>query len=227
MDRRLKVAILEDHQSIIDGYLYRLSAEPMIEVVSIVSYGEKLEPTLAQHDVDILLMDVQVPTSETNPNPFPLLQVVAPLLESQPNLGIIAISVHTSAILIQDLVEAGVSGYIFKDDYESIKQLPKIIFLVANGGIYFSEAAHQKLQQKHSGITRPNLSPRQIEILSLCAVYPDESTEVLANRLGVASATVRNLLSSAYVRLGVHTRAAAIVKLQKMGIFPSFDEPLE
>jgi DNA-binding NarL/FixJ family response regulator len=224
INRRLRVAILEDHQSIVDGYLYRLSADPKIEVVATIFYGEDLEPMLAQQEVDVLLLDVQVPTSETNSNPFPILRAVATLLENHPNLGILAISVHTKPVLIQSLVDAGVNGYVFKDDYESIRQLPRIVFLIAGGGVYFSEAAHQQLRQKKSGITSPNLSPRQIEILSLCASYPDESTEDLANRLGVASSTVRNLLSNAYLRLGVRSRAAAVTKIQKMGLIPELED---
>ena len=219
-DKHLKVAILEDHQSIVDGYLYRLSEEPKIQVVATIFFGEELEPVLAHQDVDVLLLDVQVPTSETNPNPYPILHAVSSLSQSYPNMNILAISVHTQAVLIQSLVDAGVSGYIFKDDYESIRQLPKIIFLIAGGGVYFSEVAYKQLRQRETGMTNPILSPRQIEALSLCASYPDESTVELAERLGVASSTVRNLLSSAYVRLGVHTRAAAIAKVQKMGLIP-------
>jgi DNA-binding NarL/FixJ family response regulator len=135
-------------------------------------------------------------------------------------MSILAISVHNQAVLIQSLVDAGVSGYILKDDYESIRQLPKIIFLIASGGVYFSEVAYKQLRQRESGITNPILSPRQIEALSLCAAYPDDSTSELAERLEVAGSTLRNLLSGAYERLGVRTRAAAIAKVQKMGMIP-------
>ena len=211
----IKVAILEDHQSIVDGYLYRLSAEPKIQVVATIFFGEELEPTLTQHQVDVLLLDVQVPTSELNSNPYPILHSVSDLMQRHPNINILAISMHTQAVLIQSLVDAGVSGYIYKDDYASIRQLAKIILMVADGGIYFSEAAHRQLHQKRSGMTNPILSPRQIEVLSLCAAYPDDSTDKLAEHLGVAGSTLRNLLSNAYIRLGVHTRAAAIAKIQR------------
>jgi len=219
-DSIVKVAILEDHQSIVDGYLYRLSAEPEIQVVATIFFGEDLEPALAQQQVDVLLLDVQVPISEANPNSYPILHSVSALSQNYPNMSILAISVHTQAVLIQSLVDAGISGYIFKDDYESIRQLPKIIHLIASGGVYFSEVAHKQLRQRDTGKATPILSPRQIEVLSLCASYPDDSTDELAERLGVASSTVRNLLSSAYVRLGVHTRAAAIAKVQKLGLIP-------
>jgi DNA-binding NarL/FixJ family response regulator len=59
--------------------------------------------------------------------------------------------------------------------------------------------------------------------LLLSAAYPDDSTVELAKRLNVASSTVRNLLSQTYIRLDVHTRAAAIAKIKKMGLLPDDD----
>ena len=43
----VRVAILDDHISIIDGYNYRLSKTPEIEVVATGVFGEELEPLLA------------------------------------------------------------------------------------------------------------------------------------------------------------------------------------
>ncbi len=224
-DARVKVAILEDHQSIVDGYLYRLEDEPKIEVVATVYLWEELEAVLEQHPVDVLLLGVQVPTSVSNSNPHPVLHSVSDLLHRHPNVSILAISTQTRAVLVQALVDAGVSGYIYMDDHEAIKNLAKIILMTAVGGGYFSQAAYRQLHQKVSGLDSSILSPRQIEVLSLCASYPDESTEKLAERLNVAGSTVRNLLSTAYVRLGVHTRAGAIAKMKTMGLFPDSPGP--
>lgn len=218
--KNVKVAILEDHQSIVDGYLYRLAADSRIKTVATIFFGEDLEPTLAQHQVDVLLLDIQVPTSASNPNPYPVIYSVSTLVQRYPDLSILAISMHTQAALIQSFVDAGVCGYIFKDDYEAIRQLAKIVFLAASGGIYFSNEAYRQLNFGKNGIATPSLSHRQLEVLSLCVAYPDENTTELADRLGVASSTLRNLLSTAYFRLGVHTRMAAIAKIQKMGLIP-------
>jgi len=218
INTNVKVAIFEDHLSIVDGYLYRFSMEPKIQVVATIFFGEELEPTLAQHQVDVLLLAIQVPVSKFNPNPYPVLHSVSSIIQNHPNINILAISMYTEAVLIRALVDAGISGYIYKNDYASIKQLSRIIFRIANGETYFSAAAYQHIHPKESGKTHPILSHRQIEVMSLCASYPDESTVELAARLGVAGSTVRNLLSNAYVRLGIHTRAAAIAKVIKMGL---------
>jgi DNA-binding NarL/FixJ family response regulator len=120
--------------------------------------------------------------------------------------------------LIEALVETGVNGYIFKGDQTSIRQLTKIVSIVANGGVYFSQDAKMKIRKKTPHRKDLTLTARQLEVLSLCAAYPDSSTEELAGRLGIASSTIRNLLSRAYLRLEVRTRAAAIAELHRLGL---------
>ncbi len=215
---KIKVAILEDHLSIIDGYLFRLSKMPDIEVVATRTYGEELEGMLSDHPVDVLLLDINVPTSRENNNPFPLLFAIPRLLEKYPGLHILVITMLNQQSLIDAVVEKGVNGFILKDDQSSIQELGKIVTIIACGGVYFSQSAYRDLRATSSG---PLLTSRQLEVLSLCASYPDSSTAVLAKQMGISSSTLRNLLSGAYLRLGVRTRAAAITKSQRMGLIPA------
>jgi DNA-binding NarL/FixJ family response regulator len=220
---QIRVAILEDHLSIIDGYLYRLSKVPEIQVVATANYGEELEPMLASHPIDVLLLDINVPASPENRNTFPVLHLIPRLLEHHPGLNILVISMLNQHSLIEALVDCGVSGYVLKDDQASIQQLGKIVTMVASGGIYFSQSAYRDAREE---ISSPLLTSRQLEALSLCAAYPDTSTLVLSRKLDISSSTLRNLLSGAYLRLGVRTRAAAIAKASKLGLIPPTDQAL-
>lgn len=213
----IRIAIFEDHQSIIDGYLYRLSQNSGMQVVGSALYGVDLEPMLASQETDVLLLDIHLPSSPENRAPFPVLQIIPKILKQYPRLHILVISMSTQATLIQALVNAGVRGYIFKDDQESIQKLSIIVEMVAHGGMYFSQGA-QQLSRKAS-VEIPTLTQRQIEILSMCAKWPDVTTAQIAERLNIADSTVRNSLAQAYHRLGVRTRAAALARLQQLGVF--------
>ena len=151
MTDKIRVAILENHQGIIDGYQFRLSGTPDIEIVATAIYGEELEPMLAQVPVDVLLLDVHVPTSQENINPYPILYLIPRLLQTYPNLVILVISMHTQRKLIASVMEAGASGYILKDDQATIRDLASVIRSVANGGIHLSQSAYQKLDKGYSG----------------------------------------------------------------------------
>ena len=215
---KVRVAILDDHQSIIDGYLYRLSQTPEIEIVATATYGEELEPMLSKHLVSVLLLDLSVRTSPENPNPFPILHVLPKLLQKHPHLCVLVISMFSEAGLMRSLVEAGVSGYILKDDQPAFRELGNVVLSIANGGIYFSKRAHSLYLQSENLDTNDLLTPRQMEVISLCAAYPDASTSDLAQMMSISNSTVRNLLSSVYLRLGVHSRTAAVEKAREMGL---------
>jgi len=218
MNRKIRVTILDDHQSIIDGYLYRLKDTPGIEVVGTLAYGEDLEPALKEHPTDVLLLDVSVPTSAENANPYPILHAIPRLLQIYPDLDILVISMHAERGLIRAIIDAGASGYILKDDQAAIRDLGSIVISVAGGGIFLSHKALQFLTKHQTGEIGGPLTARQLEALSLCLAYPNSKTEELAYKMSVSNSTVRNLLSNAYLRLGVHTRAAAIARARQLGL---------
>jgi two-component system, NarL family, nitrate/nitrite response regulator NarL len=218
MKDKIRVAILDDHQGIIDGYLYRLGGAPDIEVVATILFGEDLEPVLARNPVDVLVLDVQIPTSPTNPNPFPILYIIPRLLELYPNLVVVVISMHTQRTLINAVMEAGASGYVVKDDQATIRELASVIRTVAGGSIYMSQYAYQELKKSRTGALLQPLSPRQLEALSMCAAFPDASSAELCQMMNIANSTLRNLLSGAYLKLNVRSKAAAIARARQMGL---------
>ena len=217
MKDKIRVTILDDHQSIIDGYLFRLKDTPQVEVVATLSYGDEIEPSLMEHPSDVLLLDVNVPSSADNSNPYPILHVIPNLLQLHPGLNILVISMHAERGLIRAVIESGASGYILKDDQSAIRDLGNVVTSVASGGIYFSQKAHQLLFKGRMEESEA-LAHRQMEALSLCAAYPNSTTAEIGQMMSISNSTVRNLLSGAYLKLGVHTRAAAIAKAHQLGI---------
>ena len=223
---KVRVAILDDHQSIIDGYVYRLSHTKEIEIVGTATHGEELEPLLSRHPVDVLLLDLSVRTSPENPNPFPILHIIPKLLQRYANMSVLVISMHAEPGIMRSLIEAGASGYILKDDQTAFRELGNVVLSIAHGGIFFSKKAHNLYLQTDNPNGSEVLTPRQLEALSLCAAYPDASTADLAQMMTISNSTVRNLLSNVYLRLGVHSRTAAVEKAREMGLVtprpPSF-----
>ena len=223
--KKIRVAILDDHQPIIDGYVYRLGQVENIEVVATMHFGEELEPTLKNTPVDVLLLDIGVPTSSTNRNPYPVHFAISSLLQRYADMTILIISMYAQRAMIRSVMESGASGYILKDDQSAIKDLPSIIQTVDSGGIYLSATAAKEIYKRRTGQLEKKLTPRQIEVLSLCAAYPDATTADLAHTMNIANSTVRNLLSSAYIKLKVRNRAAAIAKARTLNIIKPEDLP--
>jgi len=222
MENTVRVAILDDHQSILDGFQYRLMHAKDIHVVASASYGEELLPMIRNNKVDVLLLDLSVPTSAENSNQFPMIFALRTLLDETPTLKVIIISNFKEKTLVKNAIERGVRGYIYKDDHASIQQLARIVMIVAAGGNYFSAGAYFDMNEDSSKL---HLTPRQKEVLEVASAYPDDSTDDLAGKLNISGSTLRNILSGAYTRLGVHTRSAAIDKVRQMGIIPAIKTP--
>lgn len=217
MTDKIRITILDDHPSIIDGYVFRLTENPQIEIAATINFGQDLEPTLAKCPTDVLLLDVNVPISEDNPNQYPILHVIPKLLQTYKGLGILVISMYAERGLIRAVMESGASGYVLKDDQTATRDLANVVLSVAGGGIYYSQKAHE-IYSTHLSKESMLLSQRQLEALSLCGSYPNFSTADLAVKMSVSNSTVRNLLSAAYLKLDVNNRAAAIAKAQQLGL---------
>jgi two-component system response regulator DesR len=218
MSKKIKVAILDDHLATLDGYRYRLGLEDDIEVVAALLYGDELVPALEQHQVDVLLLDITVPTSPANSNPYPVLHIIPKLLEIYRDLFILVASMHSERTLVHSVMEMGASGYILKDDQDSVRELAAVIRTVMQGTLYLSYQIREVLVDPSTVETGPSLNTRQLEILSLCATYPDDSTAEIATRIGVANSTVRNNLSESYLKLGVRSRMAAVTRARQLGL---------
>lgn len=217
MTKLVKVSILDDHQTILDGYQFRLANSPRVEIASTLQFGSEINAALEKYSIDVLILDINVPTSQDNPNPYPILHVIPSLLQKYPNLAILVISMHNDRSLIRAVMEAGASGYILKDDQSMLVDLENVIVSIAAGGIFLSREISNILLPANTNEDVP-LSQRQLEVLSLSLAFPDDTTADLARRMSVANSTVRNLLSGAYIKLGVRTRAAAIAKARKLGV---------
>lgn len=220
---KIRVAICDDHQGILDGYKFRLQNADDIEVVATITYGEILESVLAANSVDFLILDVQVPISPTNHNPYPILFQIPKLLQLFPRLKILVISMHNERNLIQAAMDAGARGFLLKDDNQIIKELHAVIRCIYSGGVILSDFAFKQINKTRESSVSNLLTSRQMEALALSSAYPDASTEEIAQKMNIAHSTFRNLLSEAYLRLEVSNRAAAIEKARQLGLItPNF-----
>lgn len=220
--RSIRVAVLEDHPVVIQGYKSYLSHENDIEIVASAAFGEELEPMLVEFaPIDVLILDVNVPTSPENRASYPILHLLPKLMQRYPRLLALVISMHKQSALIKAVMDAGASGFVLKDDRVALEELGYVIRTVAGGGIYLSQEAHEQFVRRLAGDSQ--LSVRQAEVLSLCAAYPNDTLSDIANRMALANTTVRNILSAAYLRLGVRSRTAAVAKAQEQGLLPPID----
>lgn len=216
-EAKIRVAILEDHQSIIDGYRYRLGLDPEIEIVGVAQFGSELEALLKTLEVDVLFLDVNVKTAPDNATLFPIYHFLPKFAQLYPEMAILIISMIDNRTMIEAFMKMGVKGYIIKDETSVIEHLAEIVVSVSKGSNYVSQRVYDLLNDDPNR-AKPVLTPRQLEALSLSAAHPNWSRADVAGVMVVEPATVRNLLSEVYYRLGVNNLASAVQKANELGL---------
>lgn len=222
MEEKIRVAILDDHQSVVEGYTYRLSANRNIQVARTGNYGSQLDDLVGDGSIDVLLLDVSLPNSEHDHNPFPILQMLPKLKSEHPQMAVLFISMHAERPLVRALLDNGANGYILKDDREAATQLAEVVTLVNTGGVYLSKQLRNLVSEPGPMDAVLKLSKRQLEALSIMAAHPDTTTQELAREMEIAPSTMRNLLSKTYGRLRVRNRTAAINRARQLGLITPY-----
>ncbi len=153
---------------------------------------------------NVLLLDLFIEPE------FDALSAVRRLRADFPDLKICLLSAYLEPSLVQDLLQAGVYGYILKDD-DYVSRIGAIIRDLADGEIYLSPQAYAALAQatRTGGEGKKQLlSERETEILRLAKRgLPNPQ---IAQSLHISPGTVRNHLSAIYRKLGVHSRHEAL-----------------
>lgn len=178
--------------------------------------------------VQAILVDIQMPQMDG----ITLSTIVH---EKLPNIAILILTTFTDRELIDRTLEAGVNGYIAKED--SIESIAGAIRQAVGGNLVLSPAPGSQLRtrapsttvsrttQETTQSTRTSdatgssevshLSPREIEVLKL--MVEALSNKQIARRLNVSEATVKTHVSTLIAKLGVHDRVGAVVKAVRHG----------
>jgi two-component system response regulator DesR len=139
---------------------------------------------------------------------FDAASTVRDLRANFPDLKICLLSAYLEPSLVRDLLQAGVHGYILKDD-DYVSRIDTIVRDLADGRLYLSPGAYEALAQAtRAERTDQPLTEREVEILRLARRgLPNPQ---IAQALHISPGTVRNHLSAIYRKLGVHSRHEAL-----------------
>ncbi len=198
----IRVAIVDDHLHVAIALHALLDQTPDIRLVAETRSGSQVASLVRQARPDVLLLDLLIEPE------FDALSAVRRLRADFPNLKICILSAYLEPSYVRDLLQAGVYGYILKDD-DYVSRIEVILRDLADGQIYLSPQAYTALAQatRAADVDQP-LSEREIEVLRLAKRgLPNPQ---IARSLNLSAGTVRNHLSAIYTKLGVHNRHEAL-----------------
>jgi DNA-binding NarL/FixJ family response regulator len=199
---RLRILLADDHVIVRHGLKLLIDGQPDMTVISEASDGETAVQRAVQLKPDVIVMDVSMPGMNG-------LVATRKLKQVQSRAAIVTLTRHSDDAYLQELLRAGVSGYVLKQSAPT--ELLQAIRAAAGGGQYLDSAltarvtagflGKQGKRETQPGVT---VSERESEVLRLIA--SGHSNKEIASRLSLSVKTVEAHKANAMRKLGLTGR---------------------
>jgi DNA-binding NarL/FixJ family response regulator len=210
----MKVVICDDQAIVRDGLELLLNLERDIDVVGLARDGAEAVDLVAQHEPDLVLMDLKMPGMNG-------IEATRQIRTHHPEVKILVLTTYDDDEWVFDAIRAGASGYLLKDTPRA-DVVEAIRGTVAGQSFVDSQVTGKLLQQVASQQEHPatlitdKLTEREVDVLRLLA--QGLSNADIAKRLYLSEGTVRNYISAILSKLDVADRTQAAVIAIRHGL---------
>jgi DNA-binding NarL/FixJ family response regulator len=200
--RQLRVLLADDHVTVRHGLKLLIDSQPDMKVVSEASDGAAAVQRALELKPDVVVMDISMPGMNG-------LVATRTLRQKQPHAAIVTLTRHGDEAYLQELLRAGVSGYVLKQSAPA--ELLQAIRAAAAGGQYLDSSLTAKVTagflgregKKHTKSSAA-LSDRETEVLRLIA--SGYANKEIAARLDLSVKTVEAHKANAMRKLDLNGR---------------------
>ncbi|WP_194762635.1 response regulator [Microbacterium sp. UFMG61] len=208
----IRVIVADDHPIVRSGIVGLLALDPGLDVVGEASDGAEAVALAARVQPDVVLMDLRMPG-------FSGIEATARIVAEHPAVRVLVLTTYETDDDILGAIEAGASGYLLKAAPQ--EEIVAGIRAVAEGHTVLAPAIAATLVTRMRGDRRerPQLSPRELEVLRLVAA--GRSNPEIARDLFIGEATVKTHLLHVFEKLGVSDRTRAVTLALELGLLSS------
>jgi DNA-binding NarL/FixJ family response regulator len=212
----IRVLLADDQQLFRQGMRTLLSVQPGIEVVADARDGQEALRLAAQHNPDVVLMDLKMPVLDG-------VSAIRRLRAELPSCHVLALTTFDDDDLIFEALRAGAAGYVLKD--ASAERVVEAIRAVARGEHFLQPSIVSKVVVGLSRMSERGprksweavgLSDREVEVLRLLA--SGSSNKQIAASLSIVEGTVKNHVTNILIKLKVQDRTQAALRARDLGI---------
>ncbi len=197
MSERLRVALADDHELVLEGLRGLLASEPDIDVVAAATDGESLLAALERHAPDVAVIDLQM-------SKMGGLACLAEIRRRGLPVRVLILTAFGDGESIQLALEGGADGLALKT--APPRQTVDAIRQVGQGNMVFPPAARKWLLGRQPEAA-PELSAREWRVLELVA--QGLTNPQIGETLTVSENTVKFHLQNIFQKLGVGNRTEA------------------
>ena len=209
----IKVVIVEDSNTIREGLKLLINGTEGYSCVGAYSRCETLLDEIAELDIDVILMDINLPGISG-------IEGTRRIKKISKEITILILTVYDENELIFEALCEGASGYLVKKTPPA-KLLEAIKEAHEGGSPMTSNIARKVVDyfQKNKPVKKVeevDLTKREKEVLS--GLVEGNSYKAIADNLHISVETVRFHFRNVYKKLHVHSQSEAVVKAIKEGL---------
>ena len=199
-----KVILAIHHEILRQGIEMLLDDIPEFSVVTATGNGEELPAIVRENNFDVLVLDMEMPTIK-----YP--DLIKMLKTENSEYNILALSNTTDPNTIKEIIQAGVSGFVHKE--EGTGKLLKAIETVSEDELYLCNRTIHLLTSDYTDndtvtIVSDTLTKREVEVLGLiCEEYTNNQ---IAHKLNISTSTVKTHRSNIMKKIGAHNTAGLV-----------------
>ncbi len=206
----VRILVVDDNALMRVGLSETISIEPNFTCVGAAGNAEIALEMVRELRPDVVTMDYKMPGKNG-------VECSRDILAEFPETKILLLSVFDKEEEVWQAVQAGVKGYLPKNDGE-IEEVIEAINEIADGGTYFPAYLAQKIEFRE---TQTKLSKREMEMLKLLA--KGMSNQEIGDAMDMSLPNVKFNMVNLRKKLGAIDRTQALVIALKRGLI-SLDE---
>ncbi len=214
----VKILMVDDHKIVREGLCALVNNEPDMEVIGQAQDGREAIRLTRELRPDVIVMDVNMPGMDG-------VDATRRIVKDFPEARIIALTMYPKKSFVTEMLSAGASGYILKDN--AFTELVKAINAVMAGETYLCPKAMSVLVdhyvRNHPRNIPANvlLTNRQREVLKLLA--EGKPTKEIALILNLSPKTIDACRRRVMEKLNVQNIAELIKYAIREGLTPLDD----
>jgi NarL family two-component system response regulator LiaR len=203
---RIRVLVADDHAVVRQGLRTFLELQDDIEVVADAADGRQALAAVAEHDPDVVLMDLVLPEVDG-------VEATRRIAAEHPRTRVIALTSFLDDDKVFPAVRAGAAGYLLKDVEPG--ELVNAIRTVHGGATLLHPAVAARLMEELPGGDSEPLTPREHEVVRLIA--RGLSNKRIALELRISEKTVKAHVRNILGKLGLTDRTQVAMHAVRAG----------
>jgi DNA-binding NarL/FixJ family response regulator len=198
----LRILLADDHVTVRHGLKLLIDSQADMQVVAEASDGETAVQRAVSLKPNVIVMDISMPGMNG-------LAATRALRKLQPTAAIVTLTRHSDDAYLQELLRAGVSGYVLKQSAPT--ELLQAIRAAAAGGQYLDSTLTARvtagfLAREGRKVNKSGATPSERESEVLRLIASGYSNKEIAGRLSLSVKTVEAHKANAMRKLGLNGR---------------------